>query len=156
MSRVLKMLDLEIDIITNLKQKAYWKWKKDNAKVVAVTEVAEVSPNLVEYIKSECRPKECYTNALRLCPLFGDSKWVIGKAIGSHGIDIFHAWIKAGDLYLDPTWELISGGLGIEYVSMLELEIEEVLEFQDYANGIDDSILGWKYHKECKEKGIAL
>lgn len=96
----------------------------ENASSVAV----ETMPSgLREDARKIVQPKACYCNAFRMVlnSYRNNFRYVIGYASASVIFD--HAWIKVGDKYYDPTWELYGSQIGDEYLPLYELSLGELI-----------------------------
>ena len=69
--------------------------------------------------------KACYDNCFNLSHSF-NATYVLGIS-NSHGFPVAHAWLKIGDIYIDPTIQLTGQQFPIEYYSLLEIPVENLI-----------------------------
>lgn len=98
-------------------------YDKDNAVLVEVksmpSDIRKIAEGLVE--RRAC----FYNSAMMVSVMFrSDMKYVVGYA--SAPIPFEHAWIRVGELYYDPTWEICNKSLGSGYLSLCEMSLEEL------------------------------
>ena len=78
-------------------------------------------------------PKQCYDNSFKLLQRLlltssEDVKYVLGMCVCNSIFPIEHAWIKVGDVYYDPTLEIVVGDTDDNvYYSVMELSIEDAI-----------------------------
>ena len=110
---------------------------KDGNPVECVPMATVFTPDQMEFIKQEFKPKQkqCFRNCSELVGLlthpygkillgFDGAEYVDGYVYEPGLFPIEHAFVKIGDRYIDPTFELV---LGIDvtkcsYMSLLELK----------------------------------
>jgi hypothetical protein len=96
----------------------------DNASPVRVKPMPSVLRKLARTI---VKPRACFYNSatIMLNACKRDMKYVIGYAAAPIATE--HAWIKVGDTYYDPTWELNDLPFGKEYLPLYELDMGEMI-----------------------------
>lgn len=110
------------DIISVLKDMGV-QYDMDDAILVDVesmpSDIRKVANGLVTQ-------RACFYNAAMMVSVLrrGDMKYVIGYA--SSPVPFEHAWIRVGELYYDPTWEIYDQAFGSEYLSLCEMGWEEL------------------------------
>jgi len=106
----------------------------DDVSPVRVKPMASVVRKLAKRIVQQ---KACYYNAATM--MFSacrpDMKYVIGYA--SAPIPTDHAWLKVGDTYYDPTWELCLSQLGKEYLPIYELDMEDLVKVMNTMDTLE-------------------
>ncbi|WP_224962654.1 hypothetical protein [Geomonas subterranea] len=93
--------------------------------------------NLVAY-------KACFRNAELAIRTNKGGLYVLGY--WQHLIPVEHAWVRFGDVYHDPTSEILFNGKPGLFVSVVELELSQVEEIQR-AIGTRDSLDLYGYFK---------
>lgn len=126
-------------------QKKFYSERASMAREVSCVQLEEAfSPEVMERLRSSYRAekKMCYKNASDLVMMLGDTenvRYVEGYA-SSFGIPIEHAFVRVGDRYVDPTFELALGQdvRGVAYVSCYEFEpvkmAKYLLKTRQYGN----------------------
>lgn len=88
-----------------------------------------------EIAREIVQPKRCFDNCFRLA-MHLDVTYVLG--VYHHLIPIEHAWLKVGDVYIDPTLEMVTDELKGTYLSLVEVRASELIDFvvevQDITN----------------------
>ena len=118
------------------KQKAWFKRRLKDARPVSVLPMKDVlcdkDLDSCEYL--EFKKRQCYRNAtilvqwLNSCLEYPSVKYVEGLVLNPElGFSIEHAWVKVGDVYIDPTFEkcLEKDVTKCEYVVLGEWEESE-------------------------------
>lgn len=84
--------------------------------------------------RTQTKPRECYNNVFNMLPFNYEGRevrYVVGYAVRAClGIAIDHAWLRIGDTYYDPTWQIHNEG-GIEdctYYVVAELDFADFME----------------------------
>lgn len=91
------------------------------------------------YLLYDAPPKMCYVNIYNALNNSLDtitstnSFYVLGVAT-INDVAIEHAFIKLNGIYFDPTWENL-GSLGDEYISLVELTLNDVITIMDRSSG---------------------
>ena len=82
-------------------------------------EIRELAHKLV-------KPKACFYNAAMMLSVMrrNDVKYVVGYV--SAPVPFEHAWIRVGESYYDPTWEILNKSFGSEYLPLIEMWWEEL------------------------------
>jgi len=122
--------------LTSGKQKEYWEWKVQNAKLlkhVKTNEIRRDYPDIDYYLKHheyDVNFKECFRNAGNMCINVKNVKYVEGE-ISYKGIPLDHAWNKIDDKYFDITKDILfpKNSDYAEYVSIIEMNKEEYIKF---------------------------
>jgi hypothetical protein len=112
------------DIISVIKDRDY-PFNLDNAS----SEVVELmTPEIRERAMKIVQPKACYCNVAKMVLHYcrRHIRYVVGYASAQVPFD--HAWIKVGDKYYDPTWELYGSQLGEEYLPLYEMSFGELVK----------------------------
>ena len=107
---------LEIDLMigcTSGVQKEFFATMKSHLKPIEVQPCSAIFDKKdCAWIKRVVQPKQCYRNAYKVGEHFefGELKpeYVEGKVLCC-GLSIDHAWVKIGDIYIDPTFEYALG-----------------------------------------------
>lgn len=95
---------------------------------LAAVTVVPVPARVLSNIQPLVKPRECFNNAFNTMSCFPDihnTRYCVGLA--ADFFPVSHAWIKVGDHYYDPTWQL-HNTLGNLYVPYFELGIAELLD----------------------------
>ena len=84
-----------------------------------------------ERVHMHLEPRQCHANTFHSIGALighGTLHFVMGYAF--RYIPVIHSWLRVNDEYYDPTWELLTDGIGTHYLSVVELTFEQM---RDYA-----------------------
>ena len=132
-NQILAELRMLAEMDWNPQQKAYYQQRLSDAKEVHCVSINDILlKKEMAYIRTHYKPqaKECYKNAAMLVPLLSlfrrNVRYVEGIAYCYGLIPIEHAFVKVGDIYIDPTFELAlqKDVTKEQYVSLIELDID--------------------------------
>lgn len=144
-NQIIDELKAVAELDCNPEQKAFYKQRAADARVVECVLMRDVfTPDQMEMlfknIGYKVQQKKCYENAAKLVecvewmaghydPNIPPVKYVEGYA---HYYGLLHAFIKVGDLYIDPTFErALHRDVRKEmYVSCIELDPETMARYQ--------------------------
>ena len=145
-------------------QKAFFERRLSDAREVRCCAMEDVfNPAQIRFLRKVYHPrkKECYKNASDLVELgpfngfgkIGEFKYVEGLCCPSGLIPIEHAFVKVGDLYIDPTFEMalkedVSRNY---YVSLIEIDWEDLAQIQA-ETGFYGEIYRYRYGMELEAK----
>ena len=126
----------QISGITQGRQKDFWDWKVENAKLlnhVKTDDIRKQYPEIDSYLKrnkTSVNLKECYRNAGKLCMGVEGVNYVEGE-ISYHGVPIEHAWNSINGQYFDITKDILfsTNSDYSEYVKIIELNRKDYLSF---------------------------
>lgn len=124
-------------------QKAYFEQQAKDAKIVECVRMRDVfTAGQMAFLREHyvARQKMCYKNASQLVELMSclpslfpePGKYVEGFSYCYGLLPIEHAFVKVGDVYIDPTFEraLHRDVRREEYVSLIELDGAEMARLQ--------------------------
>jgi len=114
----------QISSFTTGKQQEFYKWQLDNSKVTPISRSKDLG---VKIGRPEL--KECYKNAAKCCFINEGVNYVEGYAMFM-GIPIEHAWCEKDGKYFDPTVDGVLDSSFDEYLAVVELTPDEILEYQ--------------------------
>lgn len=153
-------------------QHAFFERRYRDARPVDCVPMADVfTPEQLDFLKQSYRPerKQCYKNASDLVQLIshpwaflfdGPVKYVEGYACSNGLFPIEHAFVKVGDKYIDPTFEIVLGMdvKSCHYVSLIEMEyrdLAEILLENEYYGDIYRTVYirGLQGRKKAKADG---
>ena len=148
----------------NEQQRAYHAQRLQDARPVRCSLMRDVfGPEQSSFLRVSYRPKirECYKNAsefVRLTTKPGGASWLFPQPIryvegivfsNAAPIPIEHAFVKIGNKYIDPTFELAlkEDPRDCLYVSLVELDRAEISLLQAETGHYGD-LYGYKWAKE--------
>ena len=135
----------------NAQQKAWYEKRLKDARPVQCVPMAQAlnaaQLALLHHVGYRTRKKECFKNAAMLVDYahfydMGDVRYVEGLALDpALPVSIEHAWVRVGDLYIDPTAErrLKADVTKWEYVALIEKDwagLMEVLAKTEYYGDV--------------------
>lgn len=136
--------------LTSGRQRDYFDQMLRDAHVVKVFRMSEVlTKEQIDIIRSlGVEVKQCYKNATLITQAIPEIEYIEGKTsiFKDFSPSIDHAWNKLGDKYFDATAEIIHKGLFGEYVSLIEVSSEEVMNI-----AIENEFYGEVYNTKFKK-----
>ena len=148
----------------NPEQKAYYEQRAADARPVECVPMRDVFTRAeYDFIRGvyHTHKKQCYKNAATLVtlishPLCGllfhrEIKYVEGFAFSCGLLPIEHAFVKVGDKYIDPTFEMaLHCDVRKEmYASLIELDPLTMIRYQDETGFYGDL---YQYDYLCKNR----
>lgn len=114
-NRIVEELRVLASLNWDPEQKEYYKQQAKDARPVQCIRMCDaLTPEQLEYLRGRYRTQQkmCYKNAADLiriiafCDLFTEPiRYVEGFAYACELLPIEHAFVKIGDVYIDPTFE---------------------------------------------------
>lgn len=136
--------------LTSGRQRNYFDQMLRDAHAVEVFKMSEVlTKEQIDIIRSlDVKVKQCYKNATLITQAIPEIKYVEGKVsiFKDFSFSIDHAWNKLGDKCFDATAEIIHKGVFEEYVSLIEVSSEEVMNI-----AIENEFYGAVYNTKFKK-----
>lgn len=143
-TRLSNYLDQLVGMNFNEQQKKYFEWQLHNSKTIIVTPTELIRakyPQINNYLITEAPViKQCYSNASKLSMYIPEVKYVEGL-VSLFGIPIEHAWNEINGEYFDITFDLARkndpeptkyrDSPYEEYLSIIELDSEKVMDYAD-------------------------
>ena len=146
----------------NPQQKAWYEQRLKDAKPVQCVPMAQALTvadlALLRQAGYHTRKKECYKNATLLVDyahfykMDKDVRYVEGLALDPEvPLSIEHAWVRVGDLYIDPTAErcLKADVTKWEYVALIEKDWEGLIKVMA-ENEYYGDVYRWEFIKKLK------
>jgi hypothetical protein len=167
-NQIIKELRIVAGFDWGAKHKAYWETMVKDAHVVECVPMSEVfNPEQLDFLREfyEAKPKHCYSNSSKFVKLMSPPlsrglftepvRYVEGFTCDDYLFPIEHGFVKFGDKYIDPTFELALK-LDVrkeQYVSIIELEPAIMIKYE-----LETGCYGelYKYDYYCKhDPGMA-
>ena len=152
-SIIIKEIEMMLELPMHERQKAYFVDLFNAAKPVKIVPAADVLEDYeLDYIRHviKPKPKECYRNSHLLCEAFPERiLYCEGKT--NVPIPIDHAFNKAGDAYIDITFEfaLHENPSIYEYVTFGEYDAKTIRKAV-LETGYYGGIYKWLYYQSKK------
>jgi hypothetical protein len=89
----------------------FTEWRRKNQRVVTIKsfkhcpELQQILGIKLPVIKP--KPNTCYDNALRVCRVFPECRYVLGRVVGD-GVTVDHAWNEWNGAHFDVTREVFA------------------------------------------------
>ena len=145
----------------NADQKAFFVQRAKDARPVQCVRMRDVfTADQLSYIRQhyKAQTKMCYRNASQLvslismdCRFDGPIRYVEGFAFAAGILPIEHAFVKVGDLYIDPTFEraLHKDVRNEIYASCIELDSLTMSQYL-LETGVYGELYMYDYYKKNK------